>query len=357
MTGYETDLITLCLEKIRQFARVELVTQDDLRSSSDIRTDRRIRLVGKDGQEIYCSVEIKRNFRKEIDLPMNTYSKIHMNNEPTILLTTYVSRKLAELLREQHVNFIDISGNMHFDLPWLKIFIAGNPRLRKEDTKIPLTNASALKVIFTLLACKDAMTWTYRETAAKATVSLGSLGAIYEALRWKGFMQTEVKNGNFVRHIINADELYNLWQIGYSETLRRKLLVGSYRLVNNAPVTELVRMMENVSEEHLLLGGELGATVHEAGVLHPGAATLHLLPNADLTNIIIQLRLIPDKNGNVVLLRTFGRCNVGAKVAQNSFNLAHPLLIYAELTQTNDPRVREFAKTYYANCVLPGLNS
>jgi hypothetical protein len=55
-----------------------------------------------------------------------------------------------------------------------------------------------------------------------------------------------------------------------------------------------------------------------------------------------QLRIIPDKSGPLIFLRSFGTIPFWRETAP--FALAHPWLIYSELMYSSDPRAHEAAE-------------
>ena len=55
-----------------------------------------------------------------------------------------------------------------------------------------------------------------------------------------------------------------------------------------------------------------------------------------------QLRILPDKTGPLIFLRSF--CTIPFWRDANSFPLAHPWLIYSELMNSADPRAHEVAE-------------
>ncbi|WP_175577135.1 type IV toxin-antitoxin system AbiEi family antitoxin [Desulfovibrio sp. DV] len=191
------------------------------------------------------------------------------------------------------------------------------------------------------------MHWTQRDMAEAAGVALGSVGAAYKGLRAQEYLRLREEHGDVVREIVKASALLERWLIGYGDRLRRNLLLRVYRLVGNQSVAEIVPALENAFGGQVLVGGELGATLLEPGHLHPGAATLHLDPAVDVKKLALRLRLVPDKDGNVTLLQTFGTANALDQGHNAGVTLAHPLLLYAELLQGTDPRTREFAREFY----------
>ncbi len=55
-----------------------------------------------------------------------------------------------------------------------------------------------------------------------------------------------------------------------------------------------------------------------------------------------RLRIIPDKSGPLICLRSFGSISFWRE--SGAFPIAHPWLIYAELMCSSDPRAHEAAE-------------
>ncbi|HSO75884.1 MAG TPA: type IV toxin-antitoxin system AbiEi family antitoxin, partial [Blastocatellia bacterium] len=55
-----------------------------------------------------------------------------------------------------------------------------------------------------------------------------------------------------------------------------------------------------------------------------------------------ELRVLPDRNGPLILLRAFGTVPFWKEFRRNT--IAHPWLIYCELMYSSDPRAHEAAE-------------
>ncbi|NES97513.1 MAG: hypothetical protein F6K32_20295, partial [Desertifilum sp. SIO1I2] len=83
------------------------------------------------------------------------------------------------------------------------------------------------------------------------------------------------------------------------------------------------------------LGGEIST-----GYLKSMGATLHLSQDANPISLSLKLKIKPDPQGKIYLLRQFGNCNQWGKESIN--NLVNPLLIHAELMLIEfDERIKE----------------
>ena len=87
-------------------------------------------------------------------------------------------------------------------------------------------------------------------------------------------------------------------------------------------------------------GGETAAAIL-TNYLKPERVTIYA--KRPLGRLILQNRLIRDPQGNIDLLEAFW----GTGYNWHPFNLAHPILIYADLLATGDPRNIEPANLLY----------
>lgn len=347
MNNTELTIINGCLDKIENIADVK-ITRGGNEQNENQSFDFFIDVVDKEGRTARYAVQTKKSVPGS--LAESLLHKLNTISQPTktrhIILTEYISMDIAKKLKEQGIEFADCAGNMHMNLPWLKILVMGNPKEKQFERQTSLSSAVALKVIYTILTQPKSITWTHRETAKAAGVALGSVTTVYRELRSQGYLHTTESNKEINREVLNKAKLFDKWIAGYEDKLRQKLYLGSYRIAGNKPIGDLPAMLVNTQQDQVLIGGELGATLLEKGNLRPGSATLHLDENSDAKQLSLQLRMIPDAHGNVVFLQKFGAYNSMSE--QNCpFPLTDPLLMYSELLQINDPRVREFAELFF----------
>jgi len=349
MNNNNNTIINSCLKHIETAANVKII-HEERSSKRDEDIDVFIDIGHESEEELTAryAVETKKIVSKS--LAETLLHKQNLFSQPSyikrILFTEHISVDIAKELKEKGLEFVDCSGNMFINLPWIKVIIIGYPKNKQFERQTSLSSAVALKVIYTILTQPKATKWTHRETAKAAGVALGSVTAVYSELRSQGFLHTTENNKEIYREVVNKKKLFDKWITGYEDKLRLKLYIGSYRIAGNKSIGDLPAMLANTQQEQILIGGELGATLLEKGNLRPGSAALHLDKNTDAKKLSLQLKMIPDTHGNVVLLQTFGKCNSMTE-HNHPFSLTNPLLMYSELLQINDPRVREFAEHFF----------
>lgn len=252
-----------------------------------------------------------------------------------LLLTDYVNPELANALKDHDIPFIDAAGNAYLkELP-LYVFIKGNKPLDefKTDHTRRLFKTSGLRVLFTLLNNPGAENNPYRDIAMGAGVALGTVGWVVKDLKETGFL---VELGQKGRKLIKKDDLLRRWVEAYPEQLRPKLVQGIFRVDARNWWKEIVP-----AEFGLFWGGEIAAT-KLTGYLKPEKALIYTAQPPG--KIVFKYMLKKDPKGNVEILRPFW--NFQWKMA--ALDLVPPLLIYADLMATGDPRNSETAEMVYA---------
>lgn len=251
-----------------------------------------------------------------------------------LLITGYVNPELANALRDEGIPFIDTAGNAFIKEPPLYIFIKGNkPKDEfKGDRTKRLFKPSGLRVLFTLLNNPGAENNPYRDIATKAKVALGTVGWVFNDLRETGFM---LNLGKKQRRLVKKTNLLRRWVEAYPEQLRPKLILGTFKMDN----WNWWKNMEPADYD-AFWGGEVAAA-KLTGYLKPEKFAIYTAHPPG--NIIYEHKLKKDPDGNVEILKTFWYFTCETV----EIGIAPPLLVYAELLATGDPRNIETAEMIY----------
>ncbi|WP_131782786.1 type IV toxin-antitoxin system AbiEi family antitoxin [Legionella gresilensis] len=255
-------------------------------------------------------------------------------NKKSILITNHVNKVLAEKLQKANIEYIDFSGNMFINTAPVFIYIKGETPQKSSipDTQHFSLSVASIKIIFTLLTIKSALDRTYREIAKMSDVALGSVGKTLLILEKYGYIVT--KNPG-EKHLINKEDLFNKWCIGYIERLRPKLIMEKFSTDNLALVKEV-----NPTDFNFLWGGEIAAA-KLTNYLKPQIITLYA--NDKLPLLQYKCRLKRDVNGSVELLKKFW--NFDTKSYEQ--NTVPFILVYADLLSSTDERNQETAEIIY----------
>ena len=288
---------------------------------------------------------------------------------PVVLLTRCVSDRMGETLRAAGVAYIDAAGNTWLTDPptlilvrGMKAEVGGEAGLKRRAHGRAF-GVAGLRVVATLLADPYLAGRAYRNIAAAAGVSLGAASEAMADLRHRRFLTSDAGG----RTLTRVAELHRRWLNGYADQLRPKLLLGRWRFADGGTGTALDRLGEREPARPVdaNLGGEAAAarlTRH----LRPQSAALHVEGRAGAAAAAKALRLLPDREGLIVMLdRIHGVPALsepdgsdGRRAdAANLIPLAHPLLVHAELAAVPDPdaRLREAAELLYERWLRPSL--
>ena len=127
---------------------------------------------------------------------------------------------------------------------------------------------------------------------------------------------------------------------GYAHVLRSSLLMGTFRPTEHDSAV-LLRTFNNWASRNKVVWAATGGLA---------AFALERLPRDERITIFLasrpeelqpELKLSPDRNGSVSLLRSFGTLFPWRLL--HGMPVAHPLLIYAELLHEGGPRAIEAA--------------
>jgi len=259
-----------------------------------------------------------------------------------ILFVDYVSPGNAQRLREVEVDYVDAAGNLLIHRPpKLHLLKSGvRPRTLPESRSTRLFMPSGLQVLFVLLVEPAAMDMPYRELAVHSGVALGSIAVVMNELKSKGYLTRRRAGSRLVRR----RELLERWVSGYSEQLRPKLLLGVFGAPEKDPAANWQHLRQVLRERQIesAVTGGLGAyelTHHYRG------ENLTAFVSDWPKGVLQELRWLPSPTGPITILRKF--CPAVTWLMGGEQQVAHPLLVYAELLHSGRERERETARIIY----------
>jgi hypothetical protein len=154
---------------------------------------------------------------------------------------------------------------------------------------------------------------------------------VLEGLVERGHLTPE---GTPERRLLAPQRLAEEWVLLYPVRLRPKLVVGRF----TAPDPGWWQAAR-IDPRRAVWGGEVAAD-RLTGRLKPGRQTLYVWGPPD--EILLTNRLRPDERGDVEILEAFWR--PAEKGGTDTADVAPPLLVYADLMATGDPRNVEVAR-------------
>ncbi|EJE53140.1 hypothetical protein PMI14_02214 [Acidovorax sp. CF316] len=255
-----------------------------------------------------------------------------------LLISPYLSAKLAEECQRTGINFLDTAGNVHLDLPGTHVFITGKPRpkeLRIPSDQSALRKASTLRVIFALLTIDGLAQQPVRSIAEAAGAALGSTSNAIEDLAALGFITGAARQ----RRVANIQTLQMEWARQYPISLRGKLKPQRYACVDGADWRGSSLLTD---EPEVALGGEVAAAAITQ-YINPASACIYSW--LDRGQLLRKHRLRPDPEGPIEVLDAFwplaDQAKANAKVLVPA--VAPLLLVYSDLMASNEGRSVEVA--------------
>ncbi len=266
-----------------------------------------------------------------------------------MLVADHVNPKMAEKLRREGVQFIDTAGNAFINRPPVYVYVTGHRCEIPQAIPSPADARRAfeptgLKLIFAFLCQPALVNAPYREIAEKAGVAVGTVGWVIKGLKAADFMRDNGKKQG--RRLVNVKRLFDRWVEAYPEKLRPRQLLGEF-------ITEDTNWWQGfgIQKYDGYWGGEIAAAIY-TNYLKPQVATVYLNDTA-LPQFLGEARLrkvtqwLGDTPGTVKIYRPFWNETIIAPDTNKRKECVHPILAYADLVASGDPRNREVARTIY----------
>ena len=257
-----------------------------------------------------------------------------------LLIARRLTDDAADKCRELNLNFIDLAGNAYINEPGFLIFIKGQKAKQLEHLE-PRKGKRAgtptqLRMVFTLLCRPEMLNAPYREIEKTAGIALGTIGWIFNDLDARGLML----GGAGKRLLVEREKLIKEWVINYPIKLRPKLGLQRFRTTDTNWWKDI-----DLTNFKARWGGEVAADklTHN---LKPDCFTVYIEDKdfqENVTRLVVKHKLKPDPQVNIEILKTFW----DFAEEEAAPDIVPPLLIYADLLATNDPRNLEAAGMIY----------
>lgn len=266
---------------------------------------------------------------EDVKLQLKTY------DAPSLLVTRYLTPKLAMQCKKLDLQFLDTAGNAYINEPGMFVQITGQrPEVDpwEEAATFKGFTPTGLKILYAFTCNPDLVNAPLREIAKAATVGLGTLADILADLRKQGFamMDEEIK-----RRLFNIQQLQQTWIDSYPNRLRVKLQ-GKRFMAADPEWWKDARPRE----QGAYWGSEVAAA-KLTGYLIPQTCTLYT--HEDPKALILRYRLRPDPAGPIEILKAFWEPGLPQGPSPHE-DVVHPLLIVADLKAIDDPRTNETAR-------------
>lgn len=264
--------------------------------------------------------------------------------QPGLLIAPRITTETADKCRELDVQFIDTNGNAFLKAPGLFVLVKGQRPQTNDDIAIAANEAprggtaTALRVIFALLCHPELVNAPYREINQVARVALGAVGWVFFDLNNRGFTMGGAKKGD--RRILERKRLIDEWVTNYPIKLRPKLNPKRF----HAPDPNWWRQID-ITRYDAQWGGEVAGD-KLTGHLRPNTVTIYMRPEGirqNLMKMVVDNKLRAAPGGEIEILETFWDLTPEDSLP----GIVPPVLVYADLLATMDPRNFEVGRMIY----------
>ena len=284
-----------------------------------------------DNTTLKFNVEIKKELRNH-QMP-KIIEQAHRLG-PMMVVANRIFPKIKEELRQHEIAYLETNGNI-----WLKqkgTFIWVDTQKPLQEIKDKGNRAftkTGLKVLFHFLLHENDINLPYRELANIIEVGLGNINYVITGLKELGFL---IKLNKDEYRLTNKKELLDKWLTAYGEKLKPALQTGTFRFLREGDFNNWKNLP--ITNGKTWWGGEPAGDLI-TNYLRPAELTLYTTETRN--ELIKNYRLIPDENGNIKTYKKFWQLEEGYD------NVVPPLLVYADLINTNDRRCTETAQKIY----------
>jgi hypothetical protein len=270
---------------------------------------------------------------------MLAHSTPHDARTP-VLVTQYVSPRLADALIAADIPFLDTAGNVYLQEPEATIMIVGrgHPTLNRLHRASRSTTPKGLRVSFALLTRPGLAEAPYRTIAEHSGVALNTVNLAMDDLMERGFVVTKGTQ----RVIADRRRLIDDWSGQYPTRLRPKLSPRRFASLNKKSTWWKEAGALGLDAR---VSGEAGADIltHD---IRPARLTIY--SHAGVTpQLMAKGMLRPDERGDVEILETFWPMEAEQGWETAPRDVVHPLLVYTDLIASSDDRNRAVAQTVY----------
>lgn len=274
--------------------------------------------------------DVKREIRNH-QLP-DIYKRAN-EYENLIIIAQYIYPKIKEQLREKNIAYLDTYGNAYIrtntNLIWLE---HGRKPDKEKNIRNRAFTKTGIKVLFLYLHNDEWVNLPYRTIANMAGVALGTIPPVIDALKQLGYL-INIDEKRY--QLVNKEELLNKWAEAYGEKLKPALKIGNF-FAKTLDKDNWKNFQFN--DYTMNWGGEPAADLL-TNYLKPDKLTIYTTKTTK--ELMIDYNFYPDENGQTAIFRKFW------EIPHELPHTVPPVLIYADLINTNDSRCIETAKMIF----------
>jgi len=316
----------------------DALRQDAIRALAGVGQGFALRLAEDDARDVLVQVgrQQPRRYRLRVYLePISLAAAVRLAADwqrvepPLLLLASHIAPEAARMLAQAGIPFVDAAGNAYLAGPGLLVRIAGQapPKATPKPPAPPrLFAAKGMRVMFVLLAEPDYLGRPQREIAKAAQVAVGTVAGVFEGLRTLGHL----REGEVPR-LLRRRDLMAQWVNTYIQKKTYETRGTRFRAADP-------EWWKSVSLKayDACFGGDVAAA-KLTGYLKPALCVVHTF--GETNTLKRDARMRADPQGDILIAEAFWRFP-----ADKRADTAPPLLVYAELLATGDPRAIETAR-------------
>ncbi|MBK7868095.1 MAG: hypothetical protein IPJ75_14585 [Ignavibacteriales bacterium] len=258
------------------------------------------------------------------------------NNGDLLVITWKIGKKVSEVLRSKGVFFVDTFGNAFIRTEDIFLDIRGRTKsglkshLNSEKLRL---EKMGIQLLIAFFSNPEILNKNYREIAQLTGCSLGYVSKFIKKLRATGFV---VKSESGQLNMVNKHELLQRLKFEYRTSLKDKYFVGRYEMNKN------VHPQNSNSENYSIYFTSGKAVEMKFGNLREKITELYL--DGELKDFIKFNRLIPDKNGNLIVYQKYWNFEHASMIQK----ISPDFIVYLDLITSADQRLMDAAEGFYA---------
>ncbi|MFZ6770805.1 type IV toxin-antitoxin system AbiEi family antitoxin [Undibacterium sp. Di26W] len=309
------------------------------------------------GKPYQYQVECKRLLDRKITIAQvkEQFNKSGHKGLKGLLIAPYLSAEMAEYCRSVELAFLDTAGNAYLHDAGLYVFVKG---LKSGDVKIwtgadiGKMNPTVMKMVFAVLCQPEILHMSFRDIAKQAKIPLSMVGDAFQYLIKRGHLLNpqSPKNRQFVHYTLLLEE----WVTLFPSILLPKLRSRRFSCADSNWWQTV-----NLDGIDAVWGGEVAAK-KLTNYLRPVTQTLYVNDDVKVfpmsakvkkdmvkipsfTHDLIKThRLRPDPEGAIEIREKFW--NFSSSASDQHLDVAPPMLVYADLMASLEPRNIELAR-------------
>jgi hypothetical protein len=276
-----------------------------------------------------------------------------------LLITHQLSDQTVDRLVEKDIEFVDATGNIYLNSPRNYVLVR---RPNHRETRSPSTEITSSTIQLMYLLLRDpgilSRVRVEHQLSELADMTVSTIQKHLIRLVDLGYLQRKRKGYKIADYL----QLFERWEIGYTEVLRSELLLGTfaYRDGEAKILADIHHKLVDIpAQRKCLVGGEWAAGKIMGDFKSP-YVTLYLREHPkkvkeDIDLLLLKVRLglksDPDPEGEITILRQFNHAN---SWQEGQFPpMVDPLLIHAELNLSHDDRVKTVAQKLFEQYIAP----